>query len=161
MWRYLNNFFFKWSDKVSCGRLTPHASRRAWTRTKTICPPFGGHNDCVRYLTYYHPRWCQFYTFFTIYSMFSHGDWLKTLIIGIKLAFGLSEYTAKVRNSTLLQYILSPDILFNDVRAIICLFRLKSGCVRLCIPTPPWPPCLVLNRHAPHVLHSRSASVLG
>ena len=27
LWRYLNNFFFKWSDKVSCGRLTPHASR--------------------------------------------------------------------------------------------------------------------------------------
>ena len=26
-------------------RLTPHASRRALTRTKTICPPFGGHND--------------------------------------------------------------------------------------------------------------------
>ena len=25
-------------------RLTPHASRRALTRTKTICPPFGGHN---------------------------------------------------------------------------------------------------------------------
>ena len=23
---------------------TPHASRRALTRTKTICPPFGGHN---------------------------------------------------------------------------------------------------------------------
>ena len=27
-------------------RLTPHASRRALTRTKTICPPFGGHNKC-------------------------------------------------------------------------------------------------------------------
>ena len=26
-------------------RLTPHASRRALTRTKTICPPFGGHNN--------------------------------------------------------------------------------------------------------------------
>ena len=28
-------------------RLTPHASRRALTRTKTICPPFGGHNDWI------------------------------------------------------------------------------------------------------------------
>ena len=31
-------------------RLTPHASRRALTQTKTICPPFGGHNNYY-YLT--------------------------------------------------------------------------------------------------------------
>ena len=29
-------------------RITHHASRRAWTRTKTICPPFGGHNKQCR-----------------------------------------------------------------------------------------------------------------
>ena len=26
---------------------TPHASRRAGTQTKTICPPFGGHNNYI------------------------------------------------------------------------------------------------------------------
>ena len=41
LWWYLNNFFFKWSDKVSCGRLTHHAWRRTGTRTQTICPPPG------------------------------------------------------------------------------------------------------------------------
>ena len=28
-------------------RLTHHTSRRAGTRTKTICPPFGGHNKII------------------------------------------------------------------------------------------------------------------
>ena len=34
-------------------RLTPHASRRALTRTKTICPPFGGHNNKIPYMYIY------------------------------------------------------------------------------------------------------------
>ena len=36
---YLNNFFFKWSDKVSCGRLTHHAAREQ--EQKQHVPPPG------------------------------------------------------------------------------------------------------------------------
>ena len=44
-WWYLHNFLFKWSDNVSCGRLTHHKSRITGTRTKTIYPHSGGYNN--------------------------------------------------------------------------------------------------------------------